>query len=95
MVERNDQLNQYRELLAELPVDLLKVPEDVLSSAHLAVIRLREVTAEKHRYVFEGLRADGIGTTPLTARCICSLTTGHWASLMVIFPKLRHTPPTR
>ena len=25
------------------------------------MIRLQQVTAEQHRYVFEGLRADGIG----------------------------------
>ena len=61
VVERNDQLRHYRQLLADLPAQLLDVPDDVLSSVHLAVIRLQQVTAEKHRYVFEGLRADGIG----------------------------------
>jgi dTDP-4-amino-4,6-dideoxygalactose transaminase len=33
----------------------------VLSSVHLAVIRLQQATAEQHRQVFEGLRAAGIG----------------------------------
>jgi UDP-4-amino-4,6-dideoxy-N-acetyl-beta-L-altrosamine transaminase len=61
VAERNRQLHRYRELLAELPGRLLEVPEDVLSSVHLAVIRLQQVTADQHRQVFEGLRAAGIG----------------------------------
>lgn len=61
VAERNRQLQRYRELLADLPVQLLEVPEGVLSSVHLAVIRLQKVTAEQHRQVFEGLRAAGIG----------------------------------
>lgn len=59
--ERNRQLEYYRELFVGLPVKLLEVPEGVLSSVHLAVIRLQQMTAEKHRQVFEGLRAAGIG----------------------------------
>lgn len=61
VAERNRQLQRYRELLADLPVRLLEVPEGVLSSVHLAVIRLQQATAEQHRQVFEGLRAAGIG----------------------------------
>jgi len=61
VAERNWQLQRYREMLACLPVQLLKVPEDVLSSVHLAVIRLQQATAEVHRQVFEGLRGAGIG----------------------------------
>ena len=61
VAERNRQLQRYRELLADLPVQLLEVPESVLSSVHLAVIRLQQATAEQHRQVFEGLRAAGIG----------------------------------
>ena len=61
IAERNRQLQRYRELLAHLPVQLLEVPEEVLSSVHLAVIRLQQATAEQHRQVFEGLRAAGIG----------------------------------
>ena len=59
--ERNRQLQCYRELLKNLPVEFLSVPKDVLSSVHLAVIRLHGVTAAQHRLVFEGLRAAGIG----------------------------------
>lgn len=61
VAERNRQLQRYRELLVGLPVRLLEVPEDVLSSVHLAVIRLPQATSEQHRQVFEGLRAAGIG----------------------------------
>ena len=61
VAERNDQLHRYRELLADLPVQLLEVPEDVLSSVHLAVIRLLQATPVQHRKVFEGLRSVGIG----------------------------------
>ena len=61
MTERNWLLQRYIELLADLPVRLLEVPEEVLSSVHLAVIRLQQVSAQEHRRVFEGLRTAGIG----------------------------------
>ena len=61
VAERNRQLLRYRALLSELPVQLLEVPEGVLSSVHLGVIRLVNSSVEQHRAVFEGLRAAGIG----------------------------------
>ena len=61
VAERNLQLQHYRDLLTDLPVQLLGVPEDVLSSVHLAVIRLQQATADQHRQVFEGLRVARIG----------------------------------
>ena len=61
VAERNRQLQIYRELLTMLPVELLAVPDDVLSSLHLAVIRLADPRPQHHRRVFEGLRAAGIG----------------------------------
>jgi len=61
VAERNRQLQRYRVLLVDLQVQLLDVPVDVLSSVHLAVIRLQQVTAEQHRNVFEDMRAAGIG----------------------------------
>ena len=42
-------------------MQLLEVPEDVVSSVHLAVIRLQQATAKQHRRIFEGLRGAGIG----------------------------------
>ena len=61
VAERNRQLLTYQELLAELPVQLLEVPEGVRSAVHLAVIRLEEASPVRHRHVFERLRAKGIG----------------------------------
>ena len=61
VIERNRQLQRYWELLAELPVQMLEVPEGVLSSVHLGVLRLTHATAEQHRSVFERLIAAGIG----------------------------------
>ena len=61
VLERNQQLQRYRDLVACLPVRLLQVPETVLSSVHLCIIRLQNVTAEQHRQVFEGMRAADVG----------------------------------
>ena len=59
--ERQRLFKQYRQLLAGLPLQLLKIPQDVSSSLHLAVIRLADPRQDHHRRVFEGLRAAGIG----------------------------------
>ena len=59
--ERNRLLQTYRELLAELPVQLLDVPKDVLSSVHLAVIRMDRASPTQHRQIFESLRNSNIG----------------------------------
>ena len=59
--ERHRLLEQYRQLLAGLPLQLLQIPQDVSSSLHLAVIRLSDPSPDHHRRVFEGLRAAGIG----------------------------------
>ena len=61
VAERNRLLQCYRELLADLPLHLLDVHEDVFSSVHLAVTRLKQATPTQHRQVFEGLRTAGIG----------------------------------
>lgn len=52
---------KYHKLLADLPVRLLSIPKDVKSSLHLAVIRMLNPEPKHHRYVFEGMRAAGIG----------------------------------
>ena len=61
VAERNRLLNRYQELLADLPLRLLEIPEGVHSAVHLAVIRLTDPGPAQHRRVFEGLRAAGIG----------------------------------
>lgn len=59
--ERNRQLQRYRDLLVDLPVRLLEIPQNVLSSVHLAVIRMQNSNPNHHRKVFESLRDSGIG----------------------------------
>jgi len=61
VAQRNRLLRLYHDLLVQLPLRLLEVPENVLSSGHLAVIRLHHATTEQHKGVFESLRAAGIG----------------------------------
>ena len=59
--ERNKILNGYRKQLKNLPVDLLEIPENVQSSVHLAIIRLRNKDPEYHLHVFKYLKDNGIG----------------------------------
>ena len=61
VLERNHQLQRYRDLLAGLPLRILKIPEGVYSSVHLFVIRLHQATADQHCQIFKALRASGIG----------------------------------
>ena len=59
--ERQRLLERYHLLLADLPLRLLEIPDDVRSALHLAVIRLADPSPLHHRQVFDGLRAAGIG----------------------------------
>ena len=59
--ERNNKLLFYKEILADLPLELLEIPKNVYSSVHLAVIRLSEKDPYFHRSIFHQLRASGIG----------------------------------
>tara|TARA_B100000674_G_C37971214_1_gene977072 strand:+ start:392 stop:1570 length:1179 start_codon:yes stop_codon:yes gene_type:complete len=59
--ERNDQSQRYTHLLSELPVRHLKLPDNVVSSWHLFVIRLYNSLENYHRFIFEGLRSANIG----------------------------------
>ena len=61
VAERNRQLKCYEKLLDGMEIELLKIPKDVLSSVHLAVIKLKEVSAAKHRKMFKQLRDKKIG----------------------------------
>lgn len=61
VAERNKQLKIYEQLLENLPCRILEIPDDVLSSVHLAVVYLEGATRDLHRRVFEGLRSSGIG----------------------------------
>lgn len=59
--ERNRLFLLYSELLGSTKVSLLKIPKGVVSSLHLAVIRIPSISATKHREIFESLRSKGIG----------------------------------
>jgi len=61
VAKRQRLLEQYRQLLAGLPLWFLEIPHDVHSALHLAVIRLADTSPAHHRQVFDGLRAAGIG----------------------------------
>jgi UDP-4-amino-4,6-dideoxy-N-acetyl-beta-L-altrosamine transaminase len=61
VAERNRLWARYQALLAPLPVQPLHVPADTLSALHLGVIRLPGDDSARHRRLFEGLRAAGIG----------------------------------
>ena len=61
LAERQRLLEHYRQLLAGLPLRLLDIPHNVISSLHLAVIRLADPSSDHHLHIFESLRAAGIG----------------------------------
>ncbi len=61
IMKRNEYLNIYKNLLKSLPLSFLQVPDNVLSSVHLCIIRLGNNDPKFHKYVFEGLRASNIG----------------------------------
>ena len=61
VLERNEKLEIYRELIKSLPVKLLEINENVYSSVHLSVISLNNVDENRHRMIFENLRNNKIG----------------------------------
>ena len=94
VAERQRLREQYRQLLAGLPLQLLQIPQDVNSSLHLAVIRLADpaqTTIVVCSRVY-GLPASGCSCITL---CICSPTTAGWDSRRVISRNRRPTPVMR
>tara|TARA_Y100001968_G_C19438328_1_gene761073 strand:+ start:1173 stop:2345 length:1173 start_codon:yes stop_codon:yes gene_type:complete len=61
VTERRRILSTYRENLNKSLISLLKVPPNVKTSAHLAVVRLIGLTQENHKRVFEQMREQKIG----------------------------------
>tara|TARA_A100001011_G_C14315393_1_gene847721 strand:- start:853 stop:2049 length:1197 start_codon:yes stop_codon:yes gene_type:complete len=59
--ERNNLLENYKELSKGFSFQFLKIPENVYSSVHLAIIKLDKKGKKFHRQVFEGMRAAGVG----------------------------------
>ncbi len=61
VTERNALYINYKRLLSDLPVKLLKIPNNVYSSIHLAVIKINSDNKEMHKYIFKKLRENQIG----------------------------------
>ena len=80
VAERNHQLKYYEKLLDGMEIELLKIPEGVLSSVHLAVIKLKEVSAAKHQKIFKQLRERKLEYNFTTALYIFSHITEIWDS---------------
>ena len=59
--KRNKLFIKYKKLTKHLPLEFLKVPDNVYSSFHLAVIRLNNKSPKYHLKVFQNLRFSGIG----------------------------------
>ena len=59
--ERNKILKNYKKIMYDLPVDFLKIPENILSSVHLAVIILKDFSKSEHIAIFKYLKDNGIG----------------------------------
>ena len=57
--KRNNLYLRYKFLLKDLPLELIKIPNNTYSSIHLAIIRLKNKSL--HREVFSKLRENGIG----------------------------------
>ena len=58
---RNSLYNSYKEMLKDLPVKLLEIPQDVKSSHHLAIIRLKNKNIKFHKFLFNFMRKSNIG----------------------------------
>ena len=61
VLERNKQHLFYSHILQDLPLKMVEIPPKVISSFHLAVIKLNIVSPKYYLEVFEGLRSAGIG----------------------------------
>ena len=57
--KRNNLQKKYVELIGDLPVKFLKLPKNVYSSFHLAILKLDN--KEIHQKVFNGMRKNNIG----------------------------------
>ena len=58
---RNKKFNIYKDLLKNLPLDLYEPPKNVISTFHLAVIRLHNKEPKYHKKVFNNMKKAGIG----------------------------------
>jgi len=58
---RNEKLNTYLNLLSQLPLTIYTPPKEIISTVHLAVIKLDNKDPFFHKYIFNQLRGKGIG----------------------------------
>ena len=59
--ERNKLFSNYKNLLKNLPLKLLEIPENITSSVHLSVILLNEEIKNQHEKIFNLMRSSNIG----------------------------------
>ena len=59
--ERNRLWKLYKEKIKGLPISMLNIPQDVISSLHLAVVFINDYDPKKHQLIFSKLREVNIG----------------------------------
>ncbi len=59
--ERNRLWKLYKEKIEGLPISMLNIPQDVISSLHLAVVLINNCDPIKHQLIFSKLREVNIG----------------------------------
>lgn len=59
--ERNRLWKLYKEKIKGLPISMLNIPQDVISSLHLAVVLINDYDPRKHQLIFSKLREVNIG----------------------------------
>ena len=61
VAERNKLFSNYNNLLKDMPLRLLEIPENITSSVHLAVILINEDIKHQHEKIFNLMRSSKIG----------------------------------
>jgi len=59
--ERNNILKLYYEMICDENISFLEIPKNVISSVHLVVVLLKNISLEKYKKVFEEMRFRNIG----------------------------------
>ena len=59
--ERNYLLSKYKLILKDLPITFLEIPNNIISSVHLAIILLDPEIAKYHSLLFDLMRSSNIG----------------------------------